>query len=1064
MTALAFIRRGLAHYRGSYLGVLIGAALGAMVLLGALFAGDSVKKTLRVIADQRIGKVGSVLVGGESFVTRELADRLEAAPVLQLQAQVDAGQASAGQVDLLGVDDRFWSLAPVEMEPLRLAERDFAINAALARQLNVDAGDSLVLRFREPGLLSHDAPLSGTSDELVSLRGTISRIVSDDEMGRFSMKASQIPSPTLFLPIGRLADAIGRPGKANLLLSPVPLDPAKLEASMSLADYGLKWEPIPLADAVELRSEAVFLPPAINDKARKLLPEARPVLTYLANTIAANGKETPYSMVAGIDASPVLPADLKDNEVVLNSWIAEDLTARPGDEVTLSYYVLGSNNRLDEESATFTVRSIVPLEGLAADRKWMPDFPGIAEAEDNADWTPGMPLDLTRIREKDETYWDDHKGTPKAFITHRAAARLWQNRWGSSTGLRIGRADTLVRQRNEELLAALAPSDAGLTIRDVRAEATASANSPVDIAGLFLSMSFFLIIAAVGLTAMLFRFDVEQRNHESGLLAALGIPARLILRWRLAEGLVVVALGSGLGLLLAIAYTRGLLLFLETIWSTAGGSLFRFHMDPLSVVGGLAGFVVLVMLTIWLVTRRQARRGAGIRLESGTEEVIRNRKTKAPWVALASAMVGGGALAASGTMGPQGAFFLAGLAFLVAGLALFLWRLRSRQLLPEEAVNPGGLATLNTARRPTRSLVVTAALATGIFLVVSVAAFQKHGGDEWKDKSSGAGGFAFWIETTSPVHRGSDTEGLELQADAPADLLPFRIGAGDDASCFNLNAVARPRLLATDVSKLPGRFPIKNTLDDLPAEWAALKGGETLRAFIDETTLLWVLKMKLGDEIIYTDDTGAGFPVEIVGTLAGSVFQGSLIVDEESYLKRFPGSGGYRLFLGQTRGDLEIDRRAYQQAFTDLGANITTTSERLAAFHSVENTYIAIFHVLGGLGVVLGAAGLGLLTARNLAERRDEFATLRTLGIPPGILRSVILRESVRHILWGLGVGLVAAIISILPNLPDSGRVLTFTWIDGLVILIAGNALFWAWLGFQRSARSLSGTSVSASA
>ena len=1052
MTAWAFIRRGLAHYRGSYLGVLIGAALGSMVLLGAMFAGDSVKKTLRVIADQRVGKVESVLVGGESFVTQELADRLDAAPILQLQAQADAGQASAGQVDLIGVDDRFWTFAPVEMEPLGLKERDFAVNATLAQQLGVQVGDSLVVRLREPGLLSHDAPLSGTSDELVSLRGTISHLVSDDQMGRFSLKASQIPSPAIFLPIDRLAEAIERPGKANLLLSAAPLDPETLKTSMSLADYGLKWEPIPLADAVELRSESVFLPPAIHTKAREILPEARPVLTYLANTIAANGNENPYSMVAGIDSSPVLPDDLGDKEAVLNSWIAEDLGAKPGDEVTFRYYVLGANNRLDEETATFTVRSIIPLEGLAADQKWMPDFPGIAEAEDNADWTPGMPLDLTRIREKDETYWDDHKGTPKAFITHRAAAALWQNRWGDSTGIRAGDG---AQSRTPDLLKSLTPLDAGLTIRDVRSEASASANSPVDIASLFLSMSFFLILAAVGLTAMLFRFNVEQRNHESGLLTALGISAKKILRWRLTEGLVVVALGSALGLILAIAYTCGLLLFLETIWSTGSGRLFRFHMEPASVIGGLAGFVILVMLTIWFVTRRQARRGAGIRLESGTEEIIRSRKTRALPVALISVLIGAGALTASKAMGPQGAFFLAGFAFLIAGLATFLWRLRSQQLLPEEAVNPAGLAVLNTGRRPNRSLVVTAALATGIFLVVSEAAFQKHGGDEWKDKSSGAGGFAFWIETTSPVHRGSDTDGLELQADAPAELLPFRIGKGDDASCFNLNAVARPRLLATDVSKLDGRFPIKNSADDLPADWSALQGGGALRAFIDETTLLWVLKMKLGEQITYTDDTGAEFPVEIVGTLAGSVFQGSLIVDEESYLKRFPDSGGYRLFLGDTRGDLEVDRSAYQQAFTDLGANITTTSERLAAFHSVENTYIAIFHVLGGLGVVLGAAGLGLLTARNLAERRAEFATLRTLGIPPEALRTIILRESVRYIIWGLGVGLVAAIISILPNLPDTGRVLTFSWIAALVILIAANALFWAWLGFRQQGRSM---------
>ena len=39
-------------------------------------------------------------------------------------------------------------------------------------------------------------------------------------------------------------------------------------------------------------------------------------------------------------------------------------------------------NRLSEEKAEFTVRAVIPLEGLAADGNWMPDFPGVAEAED----------------------------------------------------------------------------------------------------------------------------------------------------------------------------------------------------------------------------------------------------------------------------------------------------------------------------------------------------------------------------------------------------------------------------------------------------------------------------------------------------------------------------------------------------------------------------------------------------------------------------------------------------------------------------------------------------------
>ena len=1068
MTARTFITRGLRHYRGAYLGVLLGSALGAMVLLGALFSGDSVKSTLRQIAEQRTGSTTVVLAGGENFFRASLSNSIpDTAPVLQLRSQVDTPSGrSTGQVNLFGITPAFWSLAPGKSDIPALDAKSWAINRELARTLDLAPGDSLVLRLGKPGLASRDAPLSGEPEELITVRGTVAQIREDDAMGRFNLEATQLPAPAVFLPIEALAEAIERSDRANLLLFRDPLSADQANAlvrqSAQLADYGLSLQDIPLSAATEIRTDRIFLPTLIEDKLRTLLPTARPVVTYLANTIAANGKQTPYSMVTGIDPAAVdfIPDDLGPDKILLNSWEAEDLAAKPGDTVTVSYYTLGSGNRLIEKSTDFTVHGIVPLEGAAADKLWMPDFPGIAEADNSADWTPGLPLDLTRIREKDETYWDDHRGTPKAFIPYEAARTMWSNRWGNATSLRLRSGDTPVPSLERQILDTLTPADAGLLIRDLGRESQTAAASPVDIAGLFLSMSFFLILAAVALTAMLFRFNVEQRNHESGLLAALGIPPKKILRWRLLEGLAVVTLGSALGTLLAFAYTRGLLLFLESIWNRGGDRLFNFHAAPASIAGGLLGFITLMMITIWFVTRRQARRSASLRLESGTEEVIRHGKSRARWIAPAAALTGLAALAGSKAMGPQGAFFLAGFSFLVAGLATFLAVLNRSRNSPSNSLSPARLATLNGARRPTRSLVVVGSLAAGLFLVVSVTAFQKHGGGDWQKRSGGSGGFAFWIETTTAVHRGSNADSTEDilqlgdQRNQLGDILPFRVGTGDDASCFNLNSVARPRLLATDTAALEqrGSFTIKTTAAGIEKSWKSLREGEALRAFIDETTLLWVLKKKPGDRIDYTDEQGNTFPVEIAGTLDGTVFQGSFIVDEPRFLERYPSTGGYQLFLGDTPGDLTATRGILQKSLTDLGATVTSTSDRLAAFHSVENTYISIFNVLGGLGVILGAAGLGLVTARNLAERRNEFTQLHQLGISRKIIRSLVFRETRQFILWAVGIGLVAAIVSILPALPKTGLLVTLGWIAALAALFLITAASCAWLAYRKSA------------
>jgi ABC-type antimicrobial peptide transport system permease subunit len=54
--------------------------------------------------------------------------------------------------------------------------------------------------------------------------------------------------------------------------------------------------------------------------------------------------------------------------------------------------------------------------------------------------------------------------------------------------------------------------------------------------------------------------------------------------------------------------------------------------------------------------------------------------------------------------------------------------------------------------------------------------------------------------------------------------------------------------------------------------------------------------------------------------------------------------------------------------------------ERLAELLAVSNTYLAIFQVLGGLGVLLGAVGVGVVAARNVLERRAELALLDATG------------------------------------------------------------------------------------
>ncbi len=1044
-----------------------------MVLLGALMAGDSVKETLRQVAAARMGKVDSVLSGGDRFFRAALADELaadqvDAAPVMFAKARASmlgSGRA-LGDVRVLGVDRRFWKFGPDEGQIAPPQGRDFFINEALSQRLEVQPGDALVLRIDPSGLLAEEAPLAGKAANGVILRGNVSRVCDDREFGRFSLENTQVPQLLVWVPIERLQAAMGFQGKANLMLTRDRQQRGtkellrRIASRCTLEDYGLTVNEVPQAKSLEIRTARVFFDRQVAAAIRGRFPFAQPVITYLANTISSNGKQTPYSMVTatGAEAAPFLPKKL--DGAMLNSWEADDLGAKEGDEVQIDYYALENGSRLVERSIRMPVAGVIPFTGLAADRGWMPDFPGVKGVEKAADWEPGIPIDLKRIRDKDEAYWDAHGGAPKLFLSLEKGRELFGNRLGEYTAMRLPMDGLTYEQAVAGLLETMNPGLGGLVLRDVRKEGLAAAASPVDFAGLFLGMSLFLIVAAVALTAMLFSFQIEQRNRESGLLAAIGIPTSRVLRWRLMEALCVVTAGGAVGVFLATCYTRWLLGVLETRWSGSGASrLFQFHVEFTTLFTGLAGFVMLMMGVIWHVTRKQALRAASLRLEAGSEEMDRRPASPLPWWALGFSGLGVMAviMPLTGLLGSEGGFFFAGFAFLLAGLAAYRWTLRRGAASVIDELTPQRLARVNCSRRATRSLVVVGALASGVFLVVSVSAFRKHDGDEWRDRSSGAGGFAFWVETMNirqsagGIHASDDVLDLGAVRERFGQQLAFRVGAGDDASCLNLNTVLRPKLLATDVAVLArlGAFPIKKVVSGYGKNWNSLRDGSVMRAFVDETTLMWALKKKLGDQILYQDEWGREFPIEIAGTLGGTVFQGSFVVDESRYLERYPSAAGSRLFLLESAGNPLEGRRVLQQALSDQGVVVASTSERLAALHAIENTYISIFQVLGGLGVILGSAGLGLVTVRNLIERRYEFSILHAVGVPVQVARVVLLLETAGHICWGLGVGGLAAVVSIFPTFSSVGAGGSLVRIGLLLLLLAATAMLGSWLAIR---------------
>ncbi|TLD70783.1 FtsX-like permease family protein [Phragmitibacter flavus] len=1083
MNARGLAWRSFRFYAKSHLGLLVGAFLASAILSGSMVVGDSVRASLKRAAMQRLGGVETSLVGGDRWFTEELARGMNAAPVVLIRGNVSTGggESRANAVQVLGVDETFWKLGPEsEIGELKLGANEVALNESLAAKLKLKVGDTVVVRFEAPSAISRDAPLSGSTNEEIVLRRQVGKVVTGEQFGNFQLAASQVAPDNLFVPMKELQEAVERVGLVNLMLDGTG-GSKTVDAQVKLEDYAFQLKRVEGREkSWKISTDRVFLDEVVADKLLKAMPGSEGVLTYLVNGLNSPKSEnrTPYSMVTA--STKVIPAGEREgagDRATITQWLAEDLNLAVGDDFTIRYFTVGMGRELKEENATFKVASILPMDDALVNRSWTPNFPGVSDVDNCRDWTPGIPVKLDAIRDKDEKYWDDYHGTPKAFIDLAKGQELWGNRFGNLTSIRFpdtGQDEAALRS---ELVKHLNLADIGLVPTDVRGAALAAAEGSVDFGGLFIGLSLFLIAAALVFSSLLFLFSLERRVSQMGLLLAIGWTPKMVRRAVLSEGALVALVGAGLGLLGGVAYTKLALAGLNGVWSEATvGLKLIYGTSATTLVIAFLASVLASIGTLWWSSRRMFKATArGLLTDTWQGENVAGAKKRGTGMKLLKWLPLGCVLLAVGLswMGSQatspqemaGMFFGAGFLLLAGGLMAI--RKRLNPVAKEQASNMRQIGVRNICRRPGRSLAVMGMMAGGIFLVIAVNAFRLGAGGDDSKRDSGTGGFALLGESTLPVYEDLNAEVAwdefalddKLMSAAGVKVVPFRVRQGDDASCLNLNRAQTPVLTAVNPQLMVDRGAFvfakggweelltKSPEQCLGHSRTAAMVEAPIPAVADQATAMWGLGKGVGDTLDYTDASGKVFKVQLVGLLAGSVLQGKIVVNEADYLKKYPDAAGYQFFLMDV-----ADSAATEKVQTHLtrqlesrGLALEGAGQRLAAFNAVQNTYIGIFTVLGGLGVLLGTAGLGVLAMRNVLERRSEFGLMQALGFRPGVLRSMVFGEHVALLVIGLVLGLVSAAVAVWPNVSQSGNALPvgFLLVLNLGILAFGLIVCW---------------------
>lgn len=1050
--------KSVSFYKRQVLYQVIVIFLLCAVITGSLLTGNSVRTSLKKSASSRLGNTGIVATSGNRFInpgfTATLKNKyaINCTGLFETKGSITGlnSQNSANGISIFAVQNDFFSFQG--NDTLKIDTGKVAINKKLADHLGLKPDDEIIIRFPAPADIPGDAPFSPTANQTISVVLKIGAILEKENKGNFSLSINQIISENVFINIDDLQGISGKTIKINRILfdkSYKELNDvvASLRNAIEPADIGLKLRYVNATGSYELISNRVFIDSSLIRSIHKRIPSSLPVITYMANSIRSKRASTPYSFISALPQlyyPEVPPGD----RIIINKWLSEDLRVSAGDSVNMFWFAPDSLNQLVEKNRFFIVDRVVNFEGKWADSTLMPEFPGIAGRESCSGWDAGVSIRMNEIREKDEAYWKKFRGTPKAFINYSTGLEMWGNNFGPATSVRFPSLMS-IDSIQKQLAESFSPNVAGISLTDLYTDSINAANKSVDFGTLFLSLGFFLIVAAVVLLTFIVSSFFEVRKPHVYTFYALGFRNNRIKRILLTESMLTGLAGCIPGAFAGYLVNAILTIALNSVWR---GAVQTNTLTPdfniLPVLAGFAGSFVIVTILVTILTGNYLKK-----LKRSEGKQVVNASFGRNLIYLISlSVVAIICFVFSFIIVPQRILlsFISGTIMLFA--FLLFWRqdyldFRRKKFSITERKNT--LSRLYYSFYPSGAIAPIAFISAGIFAFFITTANRKDFGNIQNERKSGTGGYSFWAETTIPVKEDLSTKasrikfGLDEDSLASLSFIQMKRSQGNDASCLNLNHIMAPPLLGVDAKEFisGGRFSfskvIRNSKNLSP--WSLLNerpGPTTIYGIADQTVLDWGLKLSVGDTLIMRAENGRPVNIIIAAGLQSSVFQGYVLISKKTFSELYPSVTGSSVMLADgnpafasTYSGLLKDR------FESYGIDLSRTSDRLAAFYEITNTYLSVFGVFGGLGMVIGVAGLGFVLLRNYNLRKREFGLMLATGFSFTRIRKSILSEQLRILIAGIISGIIPAVIATFPSLMSNHEI-PWAYLAVMILLI----------------------------
>jgi len=518
------------------------------------------------------------------------------------------------------------------------------------------------------------------------------------------------------------------------------------------------------------------------------------------------------------------------------------------------------------------------------------------------------------------------------------------------------------------------------------------------------TMFGLLSLAMAGLIMFnTFRTSVVERQRDIGMLRAVGARRRVVMRTILYEGLILAALGTGLGILLGFAFAYGARAGLSSIFENFMGSplgppRFEALTFVVSIIFGMGVPLVSVLLPARAashITPLEAMRPATI----SQDAAIRRSRLIIGLISLvlglAGLFSGEFSLMALGLLGP----------LLISPITSFFSRVLTLVFGQE-----GDLAAGNIARQPRRAAITATSLMISLAILIGLGGMlaSVYGGAlKYLDASLRsdyivmAGGL---VITNDTVGAGPELADTIRRLPGVAELTTMR-----QADVLDANGVGI-RLIGID----PPAYERVAGLSFIEGSKSAYQQMENGNAVIVNGRYASQFGVEVGDMLVLDGQHG---PVDVQVAAIGldylNIKLPTVYLTQDLLTREYGIRNDVFVLVNAKPGadleQLEEDLLDVTQSYPGFGVlsreQLHISQENVARSGTIGmNMVLALLATPALLGL---ANALGI----NVIERTREIGMLRAVGARRRQVRRMIVAESLLLSLMGIALGIVSGIM-----------------------------------------------------